>query len=104
MTCRRGEREHLIETDVVAGGGEQRGIRRERDRRIGTAVPHVANDVLRRHVLRIRRAAAIPAEEQRAPALHRLLHHAVRELEVGTHLRRDSLRGSGEIAKGFGER
>jgi hypothetical protein len=55
-------------------------------------------------VLRVRRASAIAAEEQRAPSLHCLPHHLMRALEDGTQLVRDSLRGGGEVAQSIGER
>ena len=55
-------------------------------------------------VLRVSRASAISAEEQRTSSLHRVLHHAVRALEVGAKIRRDAFRGRGEVAQGFGER
>ena len=72
----------MLEAEVVAGGGDQRRVGGQRDRRICAAVAHVANDVFGRHVLGVGRAAAVAAEVQRAAAAHCLSHHTKRSVEI----------------------
>jgi hypothetical protein len=44
-----------------------------------------------------------PQKKERASALHRLLHHAMRTLEVGTEIGRDAFRRRSEVAQSIGE-
>ena len=64
--------EDLLEAEVVARRGEHRGVGGERDRGERGAAVGVAHHVLGREVLRVGRAAAVAAEEQR-PALRRIV-------------------------------
>src|SRR5207248_225322 len=61
-------REDLLVAEVVAARREQRGVRRERDRRQRAPRGRLAeaDDQLRRDVLRVRRAAAVAADEDLA--------------------------------------
>ena len=91
-------REDGVEPKVVAGRRDQRRVGRQRDGRIGAAVSHVANDVLRRHVLRVGGAPAVAAEEQRAPRRDRLLHQAERPFQVRPELLADLQRAARRAA------
>ena len=64
---------------------------------------HVAHDVFGRHVLRVGRAAAVAAEEQRAAAVHRLPHHAERSVEIRPERFGDGRRQPRELAEATGE-
>ncbi len=55
--------EDVLVTVVVAGGSKDRGIRRESDRRNSRAIVAKANHKLAIEVLRVGRAAAVPAPE-----------------------------------------
>src|SRR4051794_11873093 len=54
--------EDLLEAEVVPGGGEERGVGGERDGGERPTGEPEAHDVLGGQVLRVRRAAAVPAE------------------------------------------
>src|SRR6185437_5116344 len=53
--------------EIVAGGGQRRAVRRQRDRRDGRPVARVSHRQFGREMLRVGGAAAI-AEEQQLPA------------------------------------
>ena len=96
-------REHVLEPEVVRRRGEERRVRGQRDGGIRAPVAHVAHDVFGREMLRVRRAAAVAAEEQRAAALHRLAHQRVRGVELGAERLAHFEREFGELAEAAGE-
>jgi hypothetical protein len=58
--------EYLLETHVVGGGREERGVGRQSEGRETWPFLLMADDVFRRDMLRIRGAAPVPGEEERA--------------------------------------
>src|SRR4051812_24477016 len=96
-------RENMLEAEVVPGGGEERCVRREGNGRIRAPSAHVADDVFRRHVLRVGGAATVPTEEEGSTRAHGILDESERDVELRTECLRHARRQLREIAKGVSE-